>query len=878
MGFTFLQVKRNYINNFSFAGTLVNEQDANPGHNGYDANQDYGAFFIGSDMNFNAYSISDLTNPKKRIEGLPTAIEAVKTFLGIASMADPTPISGILLSTWDVIDLVKDIQVTTLPPERYYNYSTSTFEKYNYSTHSKQMENYGHLIKDCAILLGNENFALTPHGSETSYAKAMYRITQQKKPIDVNPDVWESRYWISRLSVGFNFDIRRYGSNSLLDTVKWEKNEILGNIVANYKEITPKITNNEFSYGLEQSFTLYNYYRSTNYYKIKLPNGYYRINLNQSLYSIKFNDVIPTYNSTSNTYYFDGNTEYLIELKGKNNNVSVGSFSIDLIEIGNYAFVNRTDLSRITIPSTTTKIGAYAFQNCSKLSSITIPQSVISIRGDEFEGCTNLTNVVREYNINANSDYYYYLTIPNIGNATVKIDGVVTTTINNYKPKYLSMGNHTIRVEAANVSQILSNPSIGQISTVVVGYPLNIASQIASNKNSFSFQNYGARFVNFALIATKNGTVYYPEGAIVIKDKNGNIIQKCNLGLTDTAKNTENSNNLSVYLPGNGMYCIEINFTDTDITSLSLSASLIESWTIDLFDTYENQNSDWLGFLGKPKGDEVRMLTLLQSGRFNIELLYSGADTSNAVFMIINETTKKVINKDNILSYNKIIDLEAGKYYIGYFNALSDENIDVGIYRQVTSYGSQNLIPDQDMYTPCGSEVSLNGGSYRGNTITEGFTRLLYLANGDSRLDYNWYSSDTDIATVSSYGTVLAKATIYVETTIKIMAVNKSDPSIVFVKEFIIKGETKTSSGELIEIGVYMNAKADLSTYIDLSDTIVPINTLQFYNWSSHDSDVSVDVLGKVSPSSAGIGKTYIIIGIYSFNPRVRIYVYVTVI
>lgn len=130
-----------------------------------------------------------------------------------------------------------------------------------------------------------------------------------------------------------------------------------------------------------------------------------------------------------------------------------------LTEIGFGAFQDCSNLSSIIIPSGVTSIDT-SFIRCTSLKSITIPKSVTSIGDNAFYGCANLTNIIREYNVNASSSSYYDLTIDNIGNAIVKIDGVLTSLINNTKRIYLKGGNHTIRVEATSITQILSTPTI----------------------------------------------------------------------------------------------------------------------------------------------------------------------------------------------------------------------------------------------------------------------------------------------------------------------------------------------------------------------------------------------------------------------------------
>lgn len=80
--------------------------------------------------------------------------------------------------------------------------------------------------------------------------------------------------------------------------------------------------------------------------------------------------------------------------------------------------------------------------------------------------------------------------------------------------------------------------------------------------------------------------------------------------------------------------------------------------------------------------------------------------------------------------------------------------------------------------SPVGTEVTQNGGERGGTTMSVGYTRCLYLggdAPSQSRLDYVFTSSDESIATVSVYGTVVAKA----PGTVVITCVYKKNPYLV---------------------------------------------------------------------------------------------------
>lgn len=107
-----------------------------------------------------------------------------------------------------------------------------------------------------------------------------------------------------------------------------------------------------------------------------------------------------------------------------------------------------------------------------------------------------------------------------------------------------------------------------------------------------------------------------------------------------------------------------------------------------------------------------------------------------------------------------------------------------------------NIIVDPGADWDCGSEVTLNNGDFNDNTITQGFTRILYLGvntPSKSRLDYNWESSNNSVAQVSIYGTITALE-VYEPTYVTISATYKTSVGtsneIVYYKEFLIVPDT----------------------------------------------------------------------------------------
>ena len=115
--------------------------------------------------------------------------------------------------------------------------------------------------------------------------------------------------------------------------------------------------------------------------------------------------------------------------------------------------------------------------------------------------------------------------------------------------------------------------------------------------------------------------------------------------------------------------------------------------------------------------------------------------------------------------YNFTVDLMEGKYYVGYFNNKKTENFNISFVRIVAQSGSAMLVLDPH-FANCGCQINIIEMNepikcFRQTFITWHFTRLIYpdcnYGVPASRLEYYWYSSNEQIATVSQYRTVLGK-------------------------------------------------------------------------------------------------------------------------
>ena len=77
-------------------------------------------------------------------------------------------------------------------------------------------------------------------------------------------------------------------------------------------------------------------------------------------------------------------------------------------KLGDYAFVDCSGLTSMTIPSGVTSIGEGTFCDCSGLTSLTIPSGVTSISDYAFSGCSGLTSLTIPSGVTSIGDYVFY--------------------------------------------------------------------------------------------------------------------------------------------------------------------------------------------------------------------------------------------------------------------------------------------------------------------------------------------------------------------------------------------------------------------------------------------------------------------------------------
>ena len=457
----------------------------------------------------------------------------------------------------------------------------------------------------------------------------------------------------------------------------------------------------------------------------------------------------------------------------------------------------------------------------------------------------------------------------------------------------LSTGTYYLRVAYANEENIGTiNTQIVSRTTVYLGRGDNdVLLNTYNNISEYVYtNNQGPGIYRFKLNgAIINETfITYPLNSLTL--------------YTDSTRSIEveklyfDEDEILVYLPSNGAYYLNINLNEANYSSLFISVDSIEKNNIDYINGLTSVSFNIL-FENKNTLYYYEEVTIKQKSEIQLDIITNGIITDSIpVYVysrIYDEVTKKYNLVETFIGEITPIDrapvytlvLDAGTYYFGYKNNEDAVNINFALRRMVDyNMNMEGILVADPYYTgyDLGTEVLFNEGECDEYYITEGFTRNIYLMVEDrlrdpmSRLDYDWYSSNEAVATVTNYGTVLAMP-VTTDTEVTIYAVLKDDPKVVYYRTFTVLNDDKE---DLIEIELNMSYSyvAENGTYqLELTNINCPYPMIQYYSWNiinNSEETITMNYWGQISSTGTCI---VLIEGTYNLNSRVRLYITLTV-
>ena len=414
--------------------------------------------------------------------------------------------------------------------------------------------------------------------------------------------------------------------------------------------------------------------------------------------------------------------------------------------------------------------------------------------------------------------------------------------------------------------------------------------------------NQGEGFYRFSLNVGSN--IILPEGTIKIYsdiNKTELLNRYGSTGINEQAITYNGENEIYLYLPGNSYYYIDIVLPKSTYTLITLTIEEVENKDINYLNRLDSSGFDVI-FEDKTSTSYFEKVTISHRSKIELDILTSGTINRNIPIYIFEiqeapgsrpgDEYSYIVSRltDSITSINRspvfTIILNPGTYYIGYSDNLDNASISFSLRRKVNIdlniNGTLATDPALNQGFPLGSEVTFNNGALLGNTITEGFTRNLYLMVEDrlrdpmSRLEYDWYSSNENVAIVTKYGTVLA-LNVNENTTVTIYAINKDDPSIVYKKDFVILKETKTEQ-LVIECNMTYSYSEENGMYtLELDFTNCPYPYIGYYVWVIESfNGISVDMEHYGLIYSTGPGEALLTAN-YILNMRIFLKIHLTI-
>ncbi len=520
------------------------------------------------------------------------------------------------------------------------------------------------------------------------------------------------------------------------------------------------------------------------------------------------------------------------------------------------------------------------------------------------------------YKLNANCSKSYKINVNSSNQVNIVIydsDMNVLYSESNSLTKFFGFGTYYVSFEFNNVTasgMFDIGISLTYISTdIVLRNGVNdIKSSMHLNNNNLYHCNY--KYLNnigfgfYKLSLNAGSDVFYPTESIKIYTDQNRTLLLNRYGATEIINQAilcNGENELYVFFPENDYYYIEITLPNLSYSSVTLTIEKVETHNLIYDNNIDKTRSDEL-FTYKTSNSYFEDVTISHHSKMELEIMTRDiVDEDIPVYIFekycdpgyeqginhyyLNLKYANFITRANIEPVFTVI-LNPGTYYFGYSDNTNNVGVQFTLIRKVNTDSNMDRTlvadPTDNAGFTIGSEVTLNNGKFSGNTITEGFTRCIYLMVEDkvhdplSRLKYDWYSNDESVAIVTAYGTVIAQS-VDVDTEVTIYAVLKEDPSVMYRKTFIILNDIKTYETNPLDYYLTMIIEAGNVEQIDLSNLNVPIDMTQYYNWS-RSSLLNIDYWGYMCAEPTAQGMSFEVVGTYRLNPRVIIHMKVYVI
>lgn len=537
--------------------------------------------------------------------------------------------------------------------------------------------------------------------------------------------------------------------------------------------------------------------------------------------------------------------------------------------------------------------------------------NIININKEVQENASYFNELNGFYKINVRGERYYeFITTSNdeidvslYDSALNKLDitELSTELSGSHFIKYLQEGTYYLKVKYA------SDEYYGTINTKIItnndSYVYtrdnDILIDVYNNEdNVYTFVNLGApSYYKISLDARllNNQSINCLQGAIqVVDEETKEHAFKYDINAyRKYAFNEEEVNYIYVYLEDYKVYEIYITIPSNEYTKANLKIEKVVSEEINVVERFNQEFSETI-INNSSDIEYVTSFSIDQTSIFNIEVDVNNYNSSNILFMLFKQEydtyhtsyfTTSILTENLTNSHlEERYLLEEGIYYIGYFNNYDKKEIEVILNRELKTSDiiDQVIVMDMHPQLPYGTEVRHNKKAYGLPTITEGYTRHIHFLNvtgvpSVSRYDYNFYTSSESIASVSSYGTVLAKQ-VPLDLTVIITAQYKEDLSIIFTIELTILND---DSNEEKEIESTQTVRIDSLENNRYKLVLTELNSvypwIQEYNFHvvPNESNTNIATINTFGYITFNTYEDIIVVGQYKINSNVRLKIHI---
>lgn len=416
----------------------------------------------------------------------------------------------------------------------------------------------------------------------------------------------------------------------------------------------------------------------------------------------------------------------------------------------------------------------------------------------------------------------------------------------------------------------------------------NLNSLLPGNREVIVINNSNRGYYEFELNNFLSGN----ESVLELYDSNVELLNKCNQNDGNYSKSYGNSLKLVSYVPSsfniNGDYAYPCYLRIKRGNSISQDTKLIVNDVRKNNDLNTSQLNSLVSF-ENVYGDKILKIKNSLFCNLNLQITVDNIVNNLKVYIInvnrksleCNNSTYELTSDQNEIISN-ISCVNERDIYIVFTNC---DNISISISTITNLANEYPIILDKNGVdnSLIGTEVTLNNGSREANTIMVGLTRCAFLGDDaptDSRLEYDWFSSDERVLKVSPYGTITAVGvgTAYIQTRCKLnykystVCINVYPDENTELHYITLKTDMRFDSSQVgTEVSSGMGEIDGRTIHLgktrlaSLSND-APSNLIQDYTWESSNANIArISSYGTITAITKGF---VTITCTYKYNPN----------